>query len=823
MPKASQITFNGGELTEFMDPRVDTAKYSKGCQTLENFTPMPFGTILSAPGTEHITTTKYADRKARLVPFSFSKDDDLIEIEVGHEYFRFFLNQAPVAPPTPSAWVTATPYAVNDYVTEGGNSYRCLIAHTSGTFSTDLAAENWEISTVLEVASPYQEEDLFELQFEQINDIVMIVHPDYEERMLVRKASDDWELQTIDYSVSPNYPALAPVNTTDTTLALTGSFEQVGDTPTLTASTDLFSSDSVGQLISISHDREEVIQNYNIALSGFSTGDSAPFYAYGDVVFETAGIGTYNVYLEESKTPGDGSSWKTRRSFVDPNPLSFKGIDGEARNERSSFSLSEPTYLRVRYVGLAGGAATGANKTTAIIEVSEPSVKGLLKITQVNSATEALVEVIEPFLKGDATTEWREQYFSKTRGFPRAICLHKERRCLGGEDVLLSQPGNYFNYRERNDADSGFMVGVNRNGAPQVQWLESLRDLRVGTNLAEGVIVQEISSEAFGYNNYDLRWDTNHGSNNLRAQSINGTILYLQPEGRTLRNQEITGIEDYYSSNSETMLADHILEGGVAQTAYQRQRYPTWHGVRKDGELASVLYEKSQNIFAWYRRKTEGEIESISVNSRSDEEDQVCYIVKRSVNGSTVRNVEYVKLGQYRGLQNDDTSEMWFVDDGIRVEGSGMTEATGLDHLEGQNVSILCDGAKIAERTVSGGSVPLDYPTDIAIIGRPYEYTVIPMFLESQGTMGATKKITNAIVRLWKSGTCKVRVNEGDWSTLSFPNLQSSQAPLLQTGDSSKVAVNGDWSRNTAIEIKGRSPLPLNIQAITLEYQMSGK
>jgi len=766
MPKASQITFNGGELTEFMDPRVDTGKYSKGCKTLENFTPMPFGTILSAAGTEHITTAKYADRKARLIPFSFARDADLMEIEVGHEYFRFFLNQSPVNAPAPA-------------------------------------------TGILEIVSPYQEEDLFDLQFEQLNDIVMIVHPDYAERLLIRKANDDWELQEVDYSASPNFPALAPFNTTATTLTLTGSVEQEGDTPTMTSSTDLFTSDSVGEMMSISHDRLDVTLKFDIGGSAAAAGaSSAYFLATGDVVFETGGTGEYEVVLEGTKTPGVSSSWKLRRAF---------SIIGTQRNERTTFSIEEPIYLRTRVVSIASG--TGFT----FLEVSTPSVAGLLKITGYTSATEVDVEVIEPFLRGDATTEWREQYFSKKRGYPRAICIHKERRCLGGDDVWLSQPGNYFNYRARNDADSGFMVGVNRNGAPHVQWLESLRELRVGTNLAEGVIVQENTTDAFGYNNYDLRWDTNHGSNKLRAEAINGTVLYLQQEGRTLRNQEITGIEDYYSSNAETTLADHILEGGVAQTAYQRQRYPTWHGVRKDGELASMLYEKSQNIFAWYRRKTDGEIESISVNPRADEEDQVCYIVKRTVNGATVRNVEYVKLGQYRGLQNDDTSEMWFVDDGIRVEGSGMTSVSGLEHLEGENVAILCDGAKIAERTVSGGSVSLDYPTDIAIIGRPYEYTVIPMFLESQGTMGATKKITNAIVRLWKSGTCKMRVNEGDWSTLSFPNFQSSQAPLLQTGDSAKVTVNGDWSRNTAIELKGRSPLPLNVQAITLEFQVSGK
>ena len=733
---------------------------------------------------------------------------------MGHEYFRFFLNQAPVM--------------------DGASVY--------------------------EEVSPYQEEDLFELQFEQINDIVMIVHPDYEERMLVRKANDDWELQTIDYSASPNYPALAPVNTTDITLALSnyndawatstsysvddyvtegsvsyrciedhtsGTFAtdlaadkwevstrlQAGDTATLTSSDVLFSSDSVGQLISISHDRVEVNQTF-LADTSSTPGESEPFYAFGDVVWETGGIVEWDVYLEQTKTPDDPNSWEVRRKFF---------IKGESRNERITLSIEEPIFLRSRFENKTGGTSSGANQPRITIEVADPTVKGLLKVTGFTSTTEVSVEIIDPLLSDEATTEWREQYFSKRRGYPRAICFHKERRCLGGDDVLLSQPGNYFNYRERNDADSGFMVGVNRNGAPHVQWLESLRELRVGTNLAEGAIVQENTTEAFGYNNYDLRWDTNHGSNKLRAEAINGTVLYLQPEGRTLRNQEITGIEDYYSSNSETMLADHILEGGVTQTAYQRQRYPTWHGVRADGELASMLYEKNQNIFAWYRRKTDGEIESISVNPRADEEDQVCYIVKRTVDGSTVRNIEYVKLGQYRGLQNDETSEMWFVDDGIRVAGSGMTSVSGLEHLEGENVAILCDGAKIAERTVSGGSVSLDYPTDIAIIGRPYEYTVIPMFLESQGTMGATKKITNAIVRLWKSGTCKMRINEGDWSTLSFPNLQSSQAPLLQTGDSAKVTVNGDWSRNTAIELQGRSPLPLNVQAITLEYQMAGK
>lgn len=42
-------------------------------------------------------------------------------------------------------WVTATVYALKDYVTNGGNGYVCIVAHTGGTFATDLAAGKWVI------------------------------------------------------------------------------------------------------------------------------------------------------------------------------------------------------------------------------------------------------------------------------------------------------------------------------------------------------------------------------------------------------------------------------------------------------------------------------------------------------------------------------------------------------------------------------------------------------------------------------------------------------------------------------------------------------
>jgi hypothetical protein len=43
------------------------------------------------------------------------------------------------------SWTTATAYAAYDVVSQNGSSYICLVAHTSGTFATDLAANNWAL------------------------------------------------------------------------------------------------------------------------------------------------------------------------------------------------------------------------------------------------------------------------------------------------------------------------------------------------------------------------------------------------------------------------------------------------------------------------------------------------------------------------------------------------------------------------------------------------------------------------------------------------------------------------------------------------------
>lgn len=56
-------------------------------------------------------------------------------------------------------WATATSYALRDFVNNGGQSYVCAVAHTSGTFATDLAAGKWVLCSATGLASSLLAQD----------------------------------------------------------------------------------------------------------------------------------------------------------------------------------------------------------------------------------------------------------------------------------------------------------------------------------------------------------------------------------------------------------------------------------------------------------------------------------------------------------------------------------------------------------------------------------------------------------------------------------------------------------------------------------------
>lgn len=61
--------------------------------------------------------------------------------------WSFAVQTVYMIPLNPLSWVTATSYAVGNFVKQSNLIYRCIVAHTSGVFATDLSNGKWLIMT----------------------------------------------------------------------------------------------------------------------------------------------------------------------------------------------------------------------------------------------------------------------------------------------------------------------------------------------------------------------------------------------------------------------------------------------------------------------------------------------------------------------------------------------------------------------------------------------------------------------------------------------------------------------------------------------------
>ena len=198
--------FSAGELSPLVQAQVKLPFYIRGAKTLENMLPRIQGPITRRPGTKFIASVKDADDETRLFPFELSTEFAYM-IESGDEYARFYRVGAQITV-TYSAWTTTTGYAYGDLVTDSGSYYRCLTTHTSGTFATDLAAGKWEetggaTDLAYEIATPWDESDVFEVQFAQNSDTMRLVHPDYEPYKLTRTGHAIWTCEPINSETGP--------------------------------------------------------------------------------------------------------------------------------------------------------------------------------------------------------------------------------------------------------------------------------------------------------------------------------------------------------------------------------------------------------------------------------------------------------------------------------------------------------------------------------------------------------------------------------------------------------------------------------------------
>ena len=487
-------------------------------------------------------------------------------------------------------------------------------------------------------------------------------------------------------------------------------------------------------------------------------------------------------------------------------------------------------------VSLAASATTGINSGSGFLSTDVGRFVflhgGYAKITGVTDTTNATIEILTTLSASTATADWRLGSFSDTTGHPSSVTFFEQRLVFAGtsnepQTLFFSRSGDYENMDANIGGtiadDDAIIYTIASNQVNAIRFMTATRTLIVGTAGGEFTVSGGGTDVAITPTNILIKKQSNHGAANVDAISAGNATLFLQRAKRKIRELAYNFDVDGYLAPDMTILAEHITEGGITQMAYQQEPNQIVWMTRSDGELVGLTYQREQQVTAWHRQIFGGSFgsgnavcESVAVIPTDDTEYQVYVIVKRTINSITRRYVEY--LNNFDFTETDNTT-FNFLDSQLDYSGSATTTITGLEHLEGQVVSILADGSTHPDKTVSSGAITLDRSSTKVKVGLSYTSLLQTMRLDAgaaNGTsQGKTKRIYDISLRLFESVGVEVGPDLSNMERIPFRSSADDMDTAIPvfTGDK-EIEFRGNYETDGFIFVRQTQPLPLTVLSL---------
>lgn len=824
-----QDSFNSGLWGPRMQGRVTLQKYYSACETCQNYIPTVQGPAVKRPGTRHVLPAKHSDKDVRLIRFEFS-DEQAYVLEFGDEYMRVHRNNGTVLNASKNistigyagAGVLEVQTATNHGYTTGDTVFltntgylelddryftiivtaldRFWLNETFDTI-TPVSGGPGTVADVYEISTPYDETDVAALQTDQSNDVLYIAHKSYQPRKLSRTSDTSWTLSTIEGDEPPWETENGDEDLTLEVSAVSGTSITVTAKDGGAAKADFFTSDMIGGWVRI---REEFAAEYfkwqaNTPLSGFG-GASAPtigsrFY-YEDKVYELVSTATTN-------------------SGYDP-PVHTKGT-----------KLDRGWGFKFINYGYGYGKITAVGGTPAGSEAT----------VDVDTAGVEFPESANTGGSGDPTFRWALSAWHDEYGYPRSVAFHEDRLCWGGtqyspQAVWLSASGQYENYRTQGESAEALQLVLNTRKQNTIEWMTSVGDvLAIGTKGGEFTLGAANPEEGIGKDNFKSRPVSRLGSRvGVPALVVDSVLLFAQRAGRKVHEQLYDFGTDRYTAPDVTELSEEVLDGLVAGLEQQHEPYRQVWAWMEDGTLASCTYIREQQVAAWAGMVLGGAnvkvLSCATIPHPDGDQDQLWMAVERTIDGSTVKYIEYLEKPWY---STDAVADAFFVDSGLTYNGTTINTVTGLEYLEGETVAVLADGKVHPQRAVSGGKIELDYPASKVTVGLPFQAKLRTMRIEAGSRVGTAqgkkKRIPKLVIRVARTGP---GLSYGtDFDTMDEVYHFEGGDPMdtaldyLADGDTQLLDMPSGWEKEGWIALQHDAPTPCTILALMPQMLVS--
>ena len=291
--------------------------------------------------------------------------------------------------------------------------------------------------------------------------------------------------------------------------------------------------------------------------------------------------------------------------------------------------------------------------------------------------------------------------FAATGDYPACSTLYQERLCVGGSlnnptQMNGSVQGDYPDFIcDPNADDYAIQFTLVSNRLDQIlNMLGSPNALMIGTS--GGVWIMEGSNgSSLSQTNVTAAKQTSMGVSYLQPQLLDDSAIFVSRSAQIVLFMVYDFGSNQWNSNDLTRLNRNITLGptaatsGIAQTAFQMEPYPIFWAVRNDGQLIGLVFNKQDQVYAWFRiAMVGGSIESVACISGQNQEDQVVVVVNRTINGIMQRYVEYFMPQELFG----QLSNAFFVNCGQQWNGGATATITGIANGVGATVQALAHG-----------------------------------------------------------------------------------------------------------------------------------
>lgn len=444
-----------------------------------------------------------------------------------------------------------------------------------------------------------------------------------------------------------------------------------------------------------------------------------------------------------------------------------------------------------------------------------------------SDAPEGFVKAFEVSTKQQGRLN-RDTAFNETNGYPRAGTFYQDRLWLMGSDAApqsiwasrIGDPTDFFMGDSVADQeDAPIAIAAQTNQANVFRRIHPGRHLQIFADSGEFYIPVE-PDEPITNQNISLRQNSYRGCSAVTdIIGIDGSVYFIDQDGEALREMVFKDTEQAYTIDPVSTLSSHLIVDPVS-LAYRKSvstNDPDYLLiVNTDGTLTVFTTIKSQNMHGFTQCSTAGSFISSAVV-----DDTMYFAIRRQ----KADNTWQIQLEKFDDSLKVDNAH------GATAIPQKISSVSGLDWLEGADVSIVLDNTVQPVQEVSGGvvtfareaktewQVGLPFPV---VNGDDLHVWVRLMPLEVGGldnpTIGREKRIREVTVRLNNSSHLVIQ-----GYTIPFRNLGSDllDDPIpIFTGDKKIEGILG-WAEIQQLEFGQKEPLGLTLLGAAVKAQVT--